>query len=281
MHVVQLYPSVALEITYPSTTELFFCFKPIFDFLTFTTVRQLRENLTEKLTEEFVPFCRGTMTEAGFEFVKEKLSTFAASSEIEQPNRNKLYALVEAMEIAADFTDFAQPTESGKPRIDSKSALKKGSKNKVAKAATPVQDSALDTSQVSINSADLQSKKSKKALKAVPLLVSSTIETSKDPQEKKKDKIKSNEAVKEAKKARLIEARAQRVAEANAQKQEGVDLEVQEQPQPKIKATKEMKKKARLQARAAMNEESTGNGVITVNGKNKKFNTISSRFLKR
>lgn len=130
MHVIQLYPSIALEISYPSTTELFFCFKPIIDLLSFTAVRQLRESVAEKLMDDFVPYCQGSMTREGFNFVKEKLGVYAASNDIDQPNRNKLYALIECMELAAEDCDFDAPIESGRPRIGLKSALTKANGKK-------------------------------------------------------------------------------------------------------------------------------------------------------
>lgn len=96
---MQLYPSIALEINYPSVTELYFTFKPIFDLLSFTNIRLLRESITEKITEEFVKYCSTSLRREAIEFVKERLFAYIEIDTLTQPNRTKIYQVIENLDV--------------------------------------------------------------------------------------------------------------------------------------------------------------------------------------
>ena len=108
LHIVQLYPSIALEINYPSVTELYFTFKPIFDLLSFTSIRLLRESITEKVIEEFVQYCSTSLRKEAIEFVKERLFAYVFIDTLTQPNRTKIYQIIESLDVLLENDMFSQ-----------------------------------------------------------------------------------------------------------------------------------------------------------------------------
>ena len=95
----------------------------------------MRDNFTEKLMDDFAPFCRNSLTPAGLEFVKEKLYFYAGHDSVPQPNRNKMYQLIEALDLEVNEDDEERVSEetSSKPKIDVKLSKKVSQISKVIK----------------------------------------------------------------------------------------------------------------------------------------------------
>lgn len=108
LHIVQLYPSIALEINYPSVTELYFTFKPIFDLLSFTNIRLLRESITEKILDDFVKYCSTSLRKEAVEFVKERLFAYIGIDSLAQPNRSKIYQVIESLDGILENEMFSE-----------------------------------------------------------------------------------------------------------------------------------------------------------------------------
>jgi hypothetical protein len=132
LHVVQIYPQVAMDICYSNAIQLFFCFKPIFDMLSVSEVRMMRESLTEKIKTEFIPFCSVKLTIEAQEFIKEKIFDYANAADVAQVNRNKLFDILTA------FEEQIKSNKQDEEEYGSdESANKIGIKSKVAKVPEP------------------------------------------------------------------------------------------------------------------------------------------------
>lgn len=241
LHLIQLYPSIAVDINYRNTTELFFAFKPIFNFLAFTQVRQLRESVSEKLIDDFVPFCSQHLTKEGFTFVREKLTEYAVSADVAQPNRNKVYDVLHAMDAILDSNDFDYLEEGSKPRIGPKSKdsahLKIQTKSLKKGAGLSLSASASETS---IGSKDVSVALTKNQ-KVAHQGTSSEIINSQDPLNRKKEKTKANNSIKELKQAKAAQ-QDEEITVKKSKHQNGVSSSKENQEVPlKKKPSKELK----------------------------------------
>ena len=136
LHIIQIYPAIAIDIKFPSATELYFTFKPIFDLLAFTTIRLLRESITEKLLEEFMRFCTTSLSRDAIEFVKEKLFAYVGLETISQPNRAKVYEVIGGLDF---LLEEGMHTDEGQGiNIKKKKASSSTSTNQTPKKKTPV-----------------------------------------------------------------------------------------------------------------------------------------------
>lgn len=153
-----------------------------------------------------MPFCAHHLTKEGFEFVKEKLSGFAISADVAQPNRNKVYEVLHAMDDVLENNDFDHLEEGSKPRIGTKvlvgaQATSKASTSKREQARAQSSSSSL------ASGADRDTTPAKqKTQKSSPVAQGQPATASQQPPQKKQDKAKLNSGVKELKQAQQAAA---------------------------------------------------------------------------
>jgi hypothetical protein len=177
LHVVQIYPQVAMDISYANAIQLFFCFKPIFDLLSVSEVRMMRESLTEKIKSEFIPFCSVKLTIEAQEFIKEKIFDYANAQDVTQVNRNKLFDILTAFDEQIklnkqDEEEFGSDEGANKIGIKTKAVKEPEPKKAVAEQVAP--------KPVQTTPVEKQKKKKEKNQKVVALKADK-VEAVKDP----------------------------------------------------------------------------------------------------
>lgn len=172
LHIIHIYPEIATVANYPSVTEMFFGIKPLFDLLTFTEVKVIRENIRERLGDIWVPFCTTQLTSTAQEYIKDKLMNFASADGVPVPNRKKLYDILESL------GDSSEPPASEKPLLDIKVP------GAIKRAAQPAAEVISETN----GAANTHASSSQSGLKAKPA-----------GQVAKASKLKLNQSVKETK----------------------------------------------------------------------------------
>ena len=82
LYMMQVYPGSALKVEFKNVVQFFFCFKPIFDVLSFTENKVLRTQIKEKLSDNFNSFVALKLDKEAQKFVTDKLMKYATSEEI-------------------------------------------------------------------------------------------------------------------------------------------------------------------------------------------------------
>lgn len=98
LYVMQIYPSCAVNVSFGNVIQFFFCFKPIFDVLCFTTDKILRVQIKEKITDNFNTFVATKLNKEAREFVKTKLTKYALNENITQSGRSCFYQIMEDLD---------------------------------------------------------------------------------------------------------------------------------------------------------------------------------------
>lgn len=128
LHIVQLYPSIATKLKFKNVIQVFFCFKPVFDVLAFTKSKVLRKQISEKISDYFVEFCRDTLNPDAQAFVRKKLMGYATAETIDGPPRKTFYSLIQ-------LYDLFMKTQTTKEDPDSLIGMKKKISKKKKKKA--------------------------------------------------------------------------------------------------------------------------------------------------
>lgn len=100
LYICQIYASSALEIKFENVVQFFFCFKPIFDLMSFSDNKILKKQIFQNVSTNFITFVEVNLDKEAQDFVVKKLMKYATNPKITNSSRTGFYDLIELIETS-------------------------------------------------------------------------------------------------------------------------------------------------------------------------------------